>query len=358
MMPKHSFSIFRVFFLLALAARGGSAQEAASPINDLLRSARDAINDLQYARADTIARQVLERSAILRRSQTVLAWQIVAAANFPEVGVRDTATARAALREAILRDLDAVIPVDIRWDGLEQLHVREKREAYGMAVRVPQAELIYGGSLGDAVISVAVSQPSSVWLYARAVDGNTQVVVDSAVNVTEATLRLRALNGLVPVLASGAYEFVARVANSATRMTLQRTMQVSITAPPLELMNVPAPFDTTRLRPEVRKTDRGRGIAAGVVIGAVAVAIGKSLRAPEPIKSRAADNRGINAGILIAFGTAAAVWYDRGVPLAENRAANALDLRNHAALLENALNENARRTAGYRARATVLLEDR
>ena len=48
------------------------AQNPSSAIADLLQSAKDALNDLRFARADTIAREILGRAS-LRRSQTVLA---------------------------------------------------------------------------------------------------------------------------------------------------------------------------------------------------------------------------------------------------------------------------------------------
>src|SRR4026207_2433417 len=99
-----------LFCLLALCTpvqSAGAQDPATSPINDLLRSARDALNDLKFARADTIARDILSRGLRLRRSQTVGAWQVIAAAHVPEDGARDTAQARAALREVISRDLDA-----------------------------------------------------------------------------------------------------------------------------------------------------------------------------------------------------------------------------------------------------------
>ena len=47
-------------FALAIAAAPVFAQvQQSSPIDDLLKRAQDAFNDLQYGRADSLARQVL-----------------------------------------------------------------------------------------------------------------------------------------------------------------------------------------------------------------------------------------------------------------------------------------------------------
>ena len=333
------------------------AQNPSSAIADLLQSAKDALNDLRFARADTIAREILGRAS-LRRSQTVLAWQIVAAASFPEEGTRDTVAARAAMREVIRLDLDAAFPIDIKWAGLDALLSAEKQRAPGMAVRVAKAETIYGGSAGDAIVRVATSLPTSMWLLARADGGSNQIVLDSAVNSREATFRIAALRGVTPVLPTGAYEFVVRSTELQSGVTLERTLQASVTAPALEFVPVPAAVDTTHLLPEIRKPNRTRGIAAGVAFGALTVAMGSFLRSAEPIKSATSDGRTVGVGFVIALGTGVAVWFDRGQPITRNRESNAELRAVNAKVIVDAKAENERRVSGYRAKLTLLMEDK
>jgi hypothetical protein len=355
--PRIAIALLAVALLALPNERPLRAQDVTSPIADLLRAAKDALNDLRYARADTIARDVLAR-AQLRRSQSVLAWQIVAAANFPEDGARDTVAARKALREVIRFDLDAIFPLDIRWLGLEALFTDEKQRTMGLALRIPRAEIIYGGSAGDAVIRAATSLPTTIWLLARADGGSTEIVVDSAVGTREAVLHIAALRDGTPVLASGAYQFVVRAREPQSGVMLERMMQASVAAAPLLLEPVPARIDTMHMLPVVSTANRRRGIAAGVTMGVVTIALGQFLRSAEPIKSSGSDGKAKSVGFLIAVGTGVGVWFDRGVPLPKNIEANAQLRRVNEQVIGTANAENEKRRVGYRAKITLLAEDK
>lgn len=359
MRPSRLRNVLRLVASTLIAASVAGAQEAASPINDLLKSAKDALNDLKFARADTVAREVLARVAQLRRSQALLAWEIAAAARFPEEGApRDTAEARAAMRQIVKLDLDARFPADIRWAGLEALLDEEKRTTLGMALRVPRSEIIYGGSVGDALVRVATSVPCDVFLSARASDGGTEIVLDSTMGTREAALRVRALRGTVPILATGAYEFVVRVRDNRNGTSMERSMQASVTAPSLEFVAEPAPLDTSKLQLEVSRTSRRKGIVTGVVFGALTIALNQALRASDPVKSTGSDGRANLIAFAVAAGTGAAVWFDHGTKLTSNREANEKLRREAAQRVTDARTENERRTTGYRAKLTLLLEDK
>ena len=349
-----------VLAVALLAATGESqAQASDNPINDLLGTAKGALNDLKFPRADSIARQVLALGSQLTRSQKILAWQIVAAAQFPEEGgTRDTAAARLALREAIQLDLDAVIPLDIRWSGFETLRVEELRTTPSMAVRIPKPEISYGGAAGDAIIRVATSVPSTVWLLARAENGGNEITLDSAAATTDAALRVHALNGLVPVLASGKYQFVVRARATTGGEVLERSVQATVEAAPLELQPRPAPLDTTKLLPERSKSSVGQGIATGIVVAAFTIALNTSLRANAPIKQLAADNRAPLIGVLAGGGTIAAVVFDPGTVIVKNRDANARLRADATQRATDVAAENDRRVTGYRAKLTLVLEDK
>src|SRR2546430_3558079 len=59
-------------------------QQQSSPIDDLLKRAADAFNDLNYARADSLARQVLNIGARITTPQRTRALLVIAAASYPE----------------------------------------------------------------------------------------------------------------------------------------------------------------------------------------------------------------------------------------------------------------------------------
>lgn len=347
-------------FLVSISGPSALCAQSSSPINDLLKNAKDALNELKFARADSIARDVLALGSDLRRSQAILAWEIVAAAHFPEdAAARDSVAARNAFRSAIRLDLDATIPVDIRWPGLDALLTDEKRTAVGMAVRVPRTELIYGGSAGDAILRVVTTQLSDVWLLARAADAGTEFVVDSAVGTREAALRIRALRGRTAILSSGAYQMVVRSRDNKTGAILERSIQASVTAPSaFDLVPMPAPLDTSKLLPELKKTNRTTGISAGVIVGALTIALNQALRAAAPVSMTGTDSRATAVGLAIAAGTGVAVWFDRGMVLSRNREANSKLKSDAAQRTADTIAENERRTTGYRAKLTLLMEDK
>lgn len=352
-------SIMVVVGALVVVSGDGKAQVVDSPINDLLGSAKGALNDLKFLKADSIARQVLALGSQLRRSQKVLAWQILAAAQYPEQGAaRDTAAARLAMREAIHLDLDALLPLDIRWSGLEALRTDELRTAFGLAVRIPAGEIAYGGAAGDAIIRVATSQPSTVWLLARALNGGTEMILDSAVISGDAAMRIRALQGTTPVLSSGAYQFVVRARATSGGEVVERSLQASVDAPALELEGKVAPLDSTKLLPEISKSNRSQGIATGIVVGAFTIAVNQLLRGNAPINKLGADGRADVVGVLLAAGTIAAVWFDPGKVIKKNREVNDRLKKDALQRVAAMTTENEKRTSGYRAKLNLLLEDK
>jgi hypothetical protein len=352
------------YLVIALAAVGapaggaGAQAPASSPINDLLTQATDALNNLDNPRADSIAQEVLTLGSQLRRSQAILAWEIAAAAKFPEEGKRDSTAARRDLAHAILLDLDATLPMDIRYKSLERLLDDEKQTAIGMAVRLPRSQIIYGGSVGDAVLEVVTAQPADVWLYARSQEQGTELLVDSAMDTRDAGLRIPALRGLDPVLPSGAYEFVVHARDRKTGAVMERKLEASVTAPALHLVPPAVPLDSTKLRPEIKEPNRVLGIATGVIVGGLTVAVNQALKADPPIASVGTDNRATEVGVAIGVSTLVAELLDHGEVLPANRAANE-KLENDAASRAAAVAlENTRRREGYRAQITLLMEDK
>jgi hypothetical protein len=111
--------------LIAGAATSAAAQaQAGSPVSDLLKRARNAVNDLNYRAADSLARAALGYGNLLSRDEQLSALQIRIAAMYPEdTGDQKLDSAMVLIREMISSGTKAM-PRDISWPGLDSVIVR------------------------------------------------------------------------------------------------------------------------------------------------------------------------------------------------------------------------------------------
>ena len=135
-------------------------------------------------------------------------------------------------------------------------------------------------------------------------------------------------------------------------------MQASVTATALDLVPAAPPLDSSKLLPEIEKMNRPLGIVAGLIVGGMTVALNQSLRADPPIRTSSTDSRATAVGVGIALGTIVGVMVDRGDVIKKNRDANEKLKRDAAQRIADSAAENERRTTGYRAKITLLLEDK
>jgi len=345
--------------LLSVSAATAKAQTL-SPIDDLLRVARQELDKFAFDDADRLAADVLqnfERS--LQRSQRILALQIRAAARYPESdGERDAEQAKAYLREVVSLDLDAELPITMRWSGLDALLAEVRAGTFGMSVRVAPTQT-YGGTAGPAVVRVKVNQPAAFVLRATSRQGGSTLVLDSIVVASDTVLRIHALSNAQPILASG--EWLLEVeSRSIDASDIRRRTLVATSSPgELSLPSAPPPFDVGRLLPEVKRTDQRSAIigASTFLLGALVVA-----RAVQPSELLAtewrADGRATAVGILGAIGTAAAWYFDRGEPISNNVKQNK-QTRDTYALNDKRWRDNMQKAYDeYRATLAIVVEDR
>lgn len=112
-----------VLTAIAIPARTADAQvaQAGSPVVELLTKAKNALMDLKYTTADSIARQVLALGPLINQDQQLAAIQLRAAAFYPEeADGRKTDSAVAAIRQMIALGGKS-IPKDVSWEGLDAL---------------------------------------------------------------------------------------------------------------------------------------------------------------------------------------------------------------------------------------------
>src|SRR5688572_15836667 len=97
-----------VALALALAAPAGAQAQVqqGSVVEDLLRRAQDAYNDLNYLRADTLAQQVLQSTGRVSAQQRTRAMTIIAAAAYPdEPSAQRRAASLTMLRQLVRMNL-------------------------------------------------------------------------------------------------------------------------------------------------------------------------------------------------------------------------------------------------------------
>lgn len=333
------------------SAAGGAQDRSVTRV--MLDRGRAAIDQAQYQRADTIARDVLSL-ALLTRSARAEALELLAAANYPpDTALRQRAIARNAISQFIQLDLSNMIPRELSSPGLDSLYVNVLAHTYAMSVSVRADNPIVGIN-GVAPMRVRANEPSTFVLTAQSRDGIETVVLDSAAFTEDAVLNLRVARNQQLILRDGQqYDFVVAARQVATGEVLSRMIDGTVAVPAISYVKTSELTDSITTLPERSRPQRAINIGTALGFGLATIAMGLQLRAAHPINSAAADNRVVGVGVLMIAGASVAAWFDKGRPLdrniAANRAAEAARAGQEAASAE----ENARRAAAYRAHITL-----
>lgn len=344
-----------VAVLAFLAPRVSAGQSSA--VDTLLSRARVALNDLQYGRAQILARDLVS-SPGLTSGQRIAALQILASAFFPEEEEeRKADSAMTALRQLVRADPTATLPRDITWGGLDSLLDVARRTTY-VASAKPDASYSLVGPAGEASIAVTANRPSIFKLSVVSATGAT-VATDSIGPTLSGALRFRALNGTRPLLQSGAHSFVISAADPASRDSIVTRFAGTIEAAPLAFDPVPGAIEQSVLRPERFPPDRVKAYSAAGLLAAGTVAMAVLMRADEPVRSAfSVDAKAILAAVGLAGGAIWAGLSDKGGPLPANVTYNDNLKREHAARIAAANTENERRLNAYRVQVTISGEER
>jgi hypothetical protein len=136
-----------LFALALLAAPLGAQTQAGSPVTDMMIKGRNALNDLNYAQADSVARRVLALGSLLSRQQQTDALQLLVAAMYPdEPGAQKADTAIGVIKRLV--EMGATrMPAEISHPQLDSL--------FAFVARAAQpAKLILGSRTPGAVLYV------------------------------------------------------------------------------------------------------------------------------------------------------------------------------------------------------------
>ena len=136
-------SIFSLGCVVALALP--AAAQSGSPILEMMVKGKNALNDLHYREADSIAKRVLLLGVLLTPDQQISAVQLRIAALYPEESAEQHTDSAIFVIRQMIRLGTKSIPKDLSWSGLDSLVV--------LVARASQpAKLILGSRLPGAIL--------------------------------------------------------------------------------------------------------------------------------------------------------------------------------------------------------------
>ena len=343
--------------LIFAAASAGAQVQQSSVVDDLLKRAQDAYNDLNFLRADTLANQVLSSTGRITASQRTRAMVIVAAAAYPDdPPAQRRNVALTMLRSLVRMNLDVELPAELRWAGIDSLVDEAKRTSFGMAVTADSMQALVGP---QGMGRIAVRSNRSGRYTMRITQSGATVAVDTATVGVTGELRFAGMQNEKPVFTTGEYQVAVTGIDASGRdtITVTRTMRVESSA--LQFVATAAKFDSTKLLPIRSPKFGAKAILPAIIAGGGAFALASVLRGEGKIATDVpGDSKGSAVGGAIAVGTLLAGFADRGRPLPANVAANKAFGEAFNKSIADAQAENRRRIAEHRTTVRIEQETR
>lgn len=338
--------------LLAVVARPAAAQER-SAIDELIDGARRALNDLKYARTDSIARSLFAMGDRASLAQRVEGLQLMAAALYPEEhAAQQPDSARRYLEELVRATPNAAIPAAISWPGLDTLLASVRTTTFAIwATLDPRYEL--RGADGEALIDVSAARSVRFRLSATSIGDGSSIVLDSAGPARNATLRIPALVDDHPALPWGQYRLEILGIDSLSGEVVALAYRATVETPSFLLHRVPAAPDSSLFRPERAARRPFLNAALGVALGAATAFAASAVGGSDAVEANAATTRAYVVGAGITVGALIGVFLDRGRPLPGNIEHNAAVRAAFDERVRGLREENARRRAEYHSIITL-----
>ena len=134
--------------LLVAAPLAAQTQQSGSPVTDMMIRGRNALNDLNYKQADSVARRILALGTLLSRQQQIDALQLLVAAMYPdEDGQQQQDTTIQLIKSLVALGADKGIPREMSHPKLDSLFIFVARAAQ-------PAKLLLGSRTPGAVLYV------------------------------------------------------------------------------------------------------------------------------------------------------------------------------------------------------------
>ncbi len=324
-----------------------------NPIDDVIRLAIDAWNDLKYPTADSIARRVLTMQSATA-AQRSLAQMVMAAAAYPEEKAdQKPAVALATLKQLLRVNYDAKMPPELSWAGLDSLMEVARRTTFGMQVTGDAAQTAIGVD-GSAKIHVKSNKQGFFRLIITAKAGNAVAVVDSITGTADGDISFKTMRDEKPIFATGDYNVLITAFEPGARGdTVTTQLALRVEAPALTFLTVPTTMDSTKMLKERTGKYGAKALLPALLTGGAAFFLssqlhgGGGLAASEPTSIGAHSvGAGVAGGIVVA--TLLAGFADKGRVITANVAANKAAGEAFQKSIVDATTENRRRITEYR----------
>ena len=343
-------------FAIALAVPAVAPAQA-NPIDDLLKISTDAFNDLNYKKADSVARAVLQISSATP-TQRVRAQLVIAASAYPDdPSAQRRAVALATLKQLVKVNYSLKLPQELTWAGLDSLLDEAKRTTFALQVTAEPQQTAVGFD-GTATIHVKSNKTGLFRLVIAAKSGSGVAVVDSLVSVPEGDITFKVMRDEKPIFNSGDYTLTVTAFEPGGRgdtVTVQYTVRAD--APPIVPVTVPTNMDTTKRLKERTGKSGAKSLFPALLVGGAAFALSSSVRGEGNIgTSVAADSKGAAIGGVLMISTIVAGFADRGRPIPANIAANKAAGVAFQKSIADAQAENRRRVTEYKTVLTFDME--
>jgi hypothetical protein len=344
-------------FSLAFSCATAATAQQSSPIDDLLNSARNALNDLEYQRADSIARSVLDLGDQLDYDQRQQAYQLLAAAAFPEEQAAQQSEAAIEHIRTLLRLDPAVeISTEVAWPGLDSLLEATRRSTFAVSV-VPVADTVLVGRGATSLFRVSGTRPAR---FTLAADNERGSVVELAAEgpVAQGTLDLVVLKGDEVALPSGSYTFWITAQDLISGEELELAFDVSVRAPDLGLVAVPVSLDSNLFLPEQTVPRRGRNALIGAGLGATTALAATAFSRSDQLSEVSSGGRAYVAAGAMMVGALLGAFLERPKPIPVNIAHNEQVRADYGANVRDIMEANEARRNSYRITIIVAGEIR
>ncbi len=324
-------------------------------MDDILKRAEDALNDLNYKSAIDFAKQVVDVGPRATPAQRTRALFVIGAANYPEgePAAQHRDVALATFKQLVSANFDLVIPQTIRWAGLDSILADAKRTTFAVAMTAP-AEQIVTGPAGRAEVKVRASRPANFRLTVSPSGGGAPLVTDSLNGPSDGALHFATMRNERPIFTTGDYDVLVTAADRQSADTTSTRYIAHITAPELTFAKIPVAIDSSRLQVEHTSRYGAKGVIVGALVAGGIYAFSNTLRADTAVKRVVpADSKG--AGVAAAAGLAVIVasFMDRGRQIPGAIAANQRLRTDLGTSIRATETENANRIATYRTTIAI-----
>lgn len=341
-----------LWMLPGIASAQARPAPPSSPVMDMLETAKNALNNLQYTQARSAAREVLGLSR-LKRSQEIAALQVASAAYFPdEADARMPDSATVFLRRLARLMPTGPFPADLVSAALDSQMVVARLSTFGATARAP-LEVTLKGTESRTVIEVVSTRLARWQLYMSSADGGPPILLDTLGSANSGRLSLRAHNGASAVISPGNYQFKVLSISSTEADTITLRFEGVATGSVPTLVEMPRGFDSSKLLPERSKKAVGVAIAGAVVAAGGTWALGNSLKPPKALGNEVEDGRAAAIGLSIGLGALAGGFLDKGRTLPANIKANAQLRSGYLKEVGDATETNRKRVNEYALALTI-----